>query len=62
MRLQEEIDNKRKAALLERERLTELLIAEKKNNSINSMKIQNQWRKVMRLAKVETLKKDIEVD
>lgn len=37
------------------------LEAETKNSKINTMKIQNQWRKIMRLAKTESLKKDIEI-
>ena len=28
---------------------------------LNQLKIQNQWRKIMRLAKTESLKKDIEI-
>jgi hypothetical protein len=28
---------------------------------VNSLKITNQWRKIMRLAKAESLKKDIEI-
>ncbi len=34
---------------------------ESKNSRINLLKIQNQWRKIMRLAKAESLKKDIEI-
>lgn len=34
---------------------------EGKNTKINKLKITNQWRKVMRLAKTESLKKDIEI-
>jgi len=34
---------------------------ETRNSKMNSLKIQNQWRKIMRLAKAESLKKDIEV-
>lgn len=34
---------------------------EAKNSKINGMKILNQWRKIMRLAKTESLKKDIEI-
>jgi hypothetical protein len=33
---------------------------EAKNSATNSLKILNQWRKIMRLAKTEALKKDIE--
>ena len=34
---------------------------EAKNSKINGLKILNQWRKIMRLAKTESLKKDIEI-
>ena len=34
---------------------------EKQNSRMNRLKIQNQWRKIMRLAKVESLRKDIEI-
>jgi dynein regulatory complex subunit 2 len=35
--------------------------AERNNSRINNLKIRNQWRKIMRLAKTEALKKDIEI-
>lgn len=34
---------------------------EKANSRMNRLKIQNQWRKIMRLAKVESLRKGIEI-
>jgi hypothetical protein len=34
---------------------------EAKNSKMNGLKIMNQWRKIMRLAKAEALKKDIEI-
>jgi hypothetical protein len=34
---------------------------ETKNSKLNNLKIRNQWRKIMRLAKTESLKKDIEI-
>ena len=34
---------------------------EAKISKVNSLKIVNQWRKIMRLAKTESLKKDIEI-
>lgn len=34
---------------------------EAKISKVNSLKIVNQWRKIMRLAKSEALKKDIEI-
>lgn len=32
-----------------------------KISKVNNLKITNQWRKIMRLAKTEALKKDIEI-
>jgi dynein regulatory complex subunit 2 len=37
------------------------LNGEAANTKINQTKILNQWRKIMRLAKSESLKKDIEI-
>lgn len=34
---------------------------EVKNSKINKLKIQNQWRKIMRLTKAESLRKDVEI-
>jgi len=34
---------------------------EAKNSRMNNLKITNQWRKIMRLAKTEALKKDVEI-
>jgi hypothetical protein len=34
---------------------------EQRNSRVNRLKIQNQWRKTMRLAKVDGLRKDIEI-
>lgn len=34
---------------------------EAKNSKMNGLKILNQWRKIMRLAKAESLKKDVEI-
>lgn len=34
---------------------------EAKISKVNSLKIMNQWRKIMRIAKAESLKKDIEI-
>ena len=41
--------------------LRERLDKEASNSRVNSLKIKNQWRKIMRLAKSESLKKDIEI-
>merc|ERR1719238_2259941 len=39
----------------------ELMKTELHNSRVNRLKIQNQWRKIMRLAKLEQLRKDIEI-
>lgn len=41
--------------------LTRRIQEESENTKLNSLKIQNQWRKIMRLAKTEALKKDVEI-
>jgi len=41
--------------------LRQRMEAERNNSRINNLKIRNQWRKIMRLAKTEALKKDIEI-
>ena len=51
----------KKRARKERQRIMEMMAIEKKNTRINQLKIQNQWRKIMRLAKLEQLRKDIEI-
>ena len=45
----------------EREKMKEKLQAEEKNSLLNNLKIQQSWRRQMRLTKVEALRKDIEV-
>ena len=50
-----------KAYLLERAKLNAEMETERTNSHMNRLKIQNQWRKIMRIAKVETLQKDIEI-
>lgn len=47
----------RQAKVELRQRLEE----ENRNSKINNLKILNQWRKIMRLAKAESLKKDVEI-
>ena len=44
-----------------RRRLKADLKREAEYSATNKLKIQNQWRKIMRLAKVESLRKDIEI-
>ena len=47
--------------LKRRKQLDAAMETERKNSHMNRLKIQNQWRKIMRIAKVETLQKDIEI-
>ena len=56
-----EQDYQKQLALLARNELKSKMELENKNSKMNRLKIQNQWRKIMRLAKVETLRKDIEI-
>ncbi|CAM9207396.1 unnamed protein product [Heterosigma akashiwo] len=56
-----EADTLRQRALLKQQELKSRMEQEQKNSKTNQLKIQNQWRKIMRLAKVESLKKDIEI-
>ncbi len=51
----------REQQLAARADLRRRLEAEAANTKVNQMKIQQQWRKIMRLAKTEALKKDIEI-
>merc|ERR1719181_2522477 len=44
-----------------RAKLVEDMAQEAQFAKLNSAKIQNQWRKLMRLAKVESLRKDLEI-
>jgi len=57
----EEMDYRKRLAKQLRAELTMKLEAEQRNSKINKMRIQNQWRKILRLAKVESLRKEIEV-
>lgn len=52
---------KKEAQLRSNTILKQKMEIEAKNSKINNFKILNQWRKVMRLAKAESLKKDIEI-
>ena len=60
MALQEE-EERRKAAELSKLRLRAKQIREQQYAKLNGIKIHNQWRKIMRLAKGEDLRRDIEV-
>jgi len=61
IRMMEEQDLARRKAAAAREALAQKMRTEQKNTRVNQLKIQNQWRKIMRLAKVESLRKDIEI-
>ena len=41
--------------------LTSRMEEEAKISKVNGLKILNQWRKVMRIAKTESLKSDVEI-
>mmetsp|Transcript_36300 Transcript_36300/g.43865 ORF Transcript_36300/g.43865 Transcript_36300/m.43865 type:complete len:516 (-) Transcript_36300:287-1834(-) len=58
--LQEE-EERRKREEQARLRLRQRQLNEERYAKINSIKIHNQWRKIMRLAKVEDLRKEIEI-
>jgi len=60
MALQEE-EERRKREENTRIRLRQRQLNEERYAKINSIKIHNQWRKIMRLAKVEDLRKEIEI-
>lgn len=52
---------RRKEALHQKKRIKAMMEREIGFTKINRLKIQNQWRKIMRLAKVESLRKEIEI-
>ncbi|CAN0492694.1 unnamed protein product, partial [Phaeothamnion confervicola] len=57
----QEMEVARTAAVTARRELRARMDVEARNSKVNRLKIQNQWRKIMRLAKVESLRKDIEI-
>lgn len=57
----QEIDAARVQAENARVELKRRMELEERNSRTNRLKIQNQWRKIMRLAKVESLRRDIEI-
>jgi len=61
IRKMQEYDKVYKRAMLERKKLKAAMAVEERNSRVNRLKIQNQWRKIMRLAKLEQLRKDIEI-
>ena len=52
---------RKKEALHQRKGLKAMMERELGFTKTNRLKIQNQWRKIMRLAKVESLRKEIEI-
>ncbi len=54
-------ESRRQQQLAARAELRQRMEIETKNSKVNNLKIQNQWRKIMRLAKAESLKKDVEI-
>lgn len=59
-RIKAEEDRRKKEEAM-RAKLVEDMAQEAQFAKLNSAKIQNQWRKLMRLAKVESLRKDLEI-
>jgi len=66
-RLQESIkrlemnDYLKKLAVSKKGLLKEFMEKEQKISKMNKLKIQNHWRKIMRLVKVESLRKEVEI-
>eukprot|EP01029_Cantina_marsupialis_P001879 TRINITY_DN116_c4_g1_i1.p1 TRINITY_DN116_c4_g1~~TRINITY_DN116_c4_g1_i1.p1 ORF type:complete len:503 (-),score=175.67 TRINITY_DN116_c4_g1_i1:227-1735(-) len=58
---QEKLDFIKKLQLVEMNRLKGMLEEEKRLTKVNKLKIQNQWRSVMRTAKVQELRELIEI-
>ena len=52
---------RKKEALHQKKRIKAMMERELGFTKTNRLKIQNQWRKIMRLAKVESLRKEIEI-
>ena len=52
---------RKKEALHAKKRIKAMMERELGFTKTNRLKIQNQWRKIMRLAKVESLRKEIEI-
>merc|ERR550514_703353 len=55
------MDRRKKEAMRQKAMLRAHMEMEQKYTRMNLLKIQNQWRKIMRLAKVSELRKDIDV-
>ncbi|ETV78769.1 hypothetical protein H257_07603 [Aphanomyces astaci] len=54
-------DYLKKLAVTKKAQLKEFMEKEQKISKMNKLKIQNHWRKIMRLVKVEALRKDVEI-
>jgi len=57
----DEMDRRKKEAMKQKAQLRAHMEMEQKYTRMNLLKIQNQWRKIMRLAKVSELRKEIDV-
>ena len=57
----EDLDNEQKLMKMRRENLKSQMIEEQKMAHFNRMKILTHWRKLLRLAKTEQLKKEIQI-
>jgi len=57
----EENDARKRKTILTRERLRKEMEQEMKNTQVNKLKVQQQWRNIMRMDKVESLRKEIEI-
>ncbi|OQS01995.1 hypothetical protein THRCLA_05598 [Thraustotheca clavata] len=54
-------DYLKKLAVSKKQQLKEYMEKEQKISKMNKLKIQNHWRKIMRLVKVEALRKEVEI-
>jgi hypothetical protein len=57
----EDLDNEHKLMQMKRENLKQQMVEESKMAHFNRMKILTHWRKLLRLAKTEQLKKEIQI-
>ncbi|OQR86501.1 hypothetical protein ACHHYP_10492 [Achlya hypogyna] len=54
-------DYLKKLAVSKKQQLKDFMEKEQKISKMNKLKIQNHWRKIMRLVKVESLRKEVEI-
>lgn len=57
----EDLQNEQKQLDIRREHLKNAMVEEQKMAHFNRMKILTHWRKIMRVAKTEQLKKEIQI-